>query len=156
LSCCKAELGCCEHITMNSILEHISHRVALLILLSFVLGGIYLATFWPGIATPDTLWQYTQASTGRYDDWHPVLMAFLWSFLQFPSPSTSGYLVFQVTLLCVGFLLVAHGLYRAGFAHGWLIFTAGLIPQVWVFAGVLWKDVLLAAFFLCSVGALLN
>ncbi|MBM6596233.1 hypothetical protein [Microvirga pudoricolor] len=122
--------------------------------LALALAALYLATFWPGMVSPDSLHQFMQAKTGHYDDWHPPLMAFLWSFLVFTQPPGAGYLVFQVVLLCGGLALIAAGPVFAGRRPFWLVLLAGLCPPNWMYAGILWKDVLLAALWLCSVGCL--
>lgn len=38
-----------------------------------------LVVFWPGYVQYDSLAQYRQALSGAYDDWHPPIMAHLWS-----------------------------------------------------------------------------
>jgi len=38
-----------------------------------------LLLFWPGVALFDSVYQYRQALSGTYDDWHPPIMARLWS-----------------------------------------------------------------------------
>src|SRR3569623_2189459 len=38
-----------------------------------------LAIFWPGIALYDSVDQYRQVLSGAYEDWHPPVMARLWS-----------------------------------------------------------------------------
>ncbi|MBI0474114.1 hypothetical protein D9601_01870 [Sphingomonas sp. MA1305] len=35
--------------------------------------------FWPGYVQYDSLAQYEQALSGRYEDWHPPIMAHLWA-----------------------------------------------------------------------------
>ena len=40
-----------------------------------------IAIFYPGLATPDSLDQFQQGLTGHYTDWHPPVMALLWSLL---------------------------------------------------------------------------
>ena len=44
-----------------------------------VLFAVSLALFWPGYVAYDSLAQYAQATSGHYEDWHPPIMARLWS-----------------------------------------------------------------------------
>jgi hypothetical protein len=45
------------------------------------LAGLSLLLFWPGVADYDSVEQFGQAVAGRYDDWHPPIMAALWRLL---------------------------------------------------------------------------
>lgn len=55
-----------------------TRRFAFAALLLFV-GS--LAIYWPGVVTYDGVQQYAEAISGRYDDWHPPIMARLWALL---------------------------------------------------------------------------
>jgi hypothetical protein len=128
---------------------------SVVVLAAMALAAIYLTTFWPGILTTDSMHQFVQARSGNYDDWHPPLMAFFWSFLLFTTPPSAGYLIFQVTLLCLGFALLALSPLLSAKKPFWLALLAAICPPIWIYAGVLWKDILLAALWLCCTGALL-
>lgn len=72
-------------------------RVAVAVAILFV-GS--LALFWPGYVTYDGLAQYRQALSGRYDDWHPPIMAHLWAVFGAHGPAPM--LVAQMMLYWLG------------------------------------------------------
>lgn len=92
------------------------------------MGGV--AALWPGVATWDTLTQYRQAVSGRYDDWHPPVMARLWSGLMALGLGGSGpLLLLQWALLWGGLGLLAAALARAEARRAALaVIAAGLMP----------------------------
>ncbi|MFX6118535.1 hypothetical protein ABTE85_19965, partial [Acinetobacter baumannii] len=53
--------------------------------LTILIGGagllLTLAAFSPGIMTWDSIRQYDQALSGKFDDWHPPAMEGLWRVL---------------------------------------------------------------------------
>lgn len=53
-----------------------------LALLVGVLFALNLALYWPGAMMNDSLNQYKEAVSGRFTDWHPPVMAWLWSVLR--------------------------------------------------------------------------
>lgn len=38
----------------------------------YLIWTLYLLAFWPGQMSPDSLWQWKQAMTGDFHDWHPA------------------------------------------------------------------------------------
>jgi hypothetical protein len=90
-------------------------RPSLLLFVAALLAIACLAAFWPGVATYDTISQYTQATTASYDDWHPPVMARLWAVLLGAGlAGTEPMLVLQWGLLWAGIGLVAAALARSG------------------------------------------
>lgn len=116
----------------------------LLVLVLWLPFGVYLAGFWPGVMTYDSLSQWAQA-TGRlpWTDVHPVL-------------STVGFWV-AAKLGSPAFLAAAHSLFLAAAlaavlravhelgAATWAVYVAGAAvfgaPSVGLFSVSLWKDV---------------
>jgi hypothetical protein len=43
----------------------------------YLLWGL---VFYPGVMTPDSIWQWSQGRSGLYDDWHPYLLSLFYSF----------------------------------------------------------------------------
>ena len=63
----------------------------------------------------DSVSQYTQALDGRYDDWHPPVMARLWALLHKTVGGAGGpMLALQVGLYWFGFGLIAEALAATG------------------------------------------
>ena len=61
-----------------------------------------LALFWPGIAAYDTIVQYREMLSQSYTDWHPPVMARLWSLFAFAGPSAAVLLVIQMAAYWIG------------------------------------------------------
>ncbi len=97
---------------------------------------------WPGIAAYDTVKQYEQALAGVYDDWHPPVMAWLWSrLLVMGAGGTGPMLLAQLGLYWVGLGLLGAGLARSAAPRSaWLVLLAGLSPLVADWMLVVVKD----------------
>jgi hypothetical protein len=91
-------------------------RGAWLWLAMALLAALFSLLFWwPGIVAYDTVRQYDQALAGRYDDWHPPVMARLWAlFLWFRLGGSGPMLLAQVALYWGGLGLLAAALARQG------------------------------------------
>lgn len=96
-------------------------------------AGIWLALVlltWPGIVTYDGMVQYGQALAGRYDDWHPPVMAVLWAFaVRAGLPGSGPVVAIQLAMLWAGLGLLSAALARTGMrlAAG-LVLATGLFP----------------------------
>src|SRR3954452_18115298 len=71
-----------------------------------------LVIWWPGAAMYDSVDQYGQALRGAYDDWHPPIMARLWSLFLLAWPGQAPMFVLQAALYWLGLGLVAAALAR--------------------------------------------
>jgi hypothetical protein len=122
-------------------------QILVLALAGFIIS---LLAFWPGFMEFDSFDQYAQA-IGRepLNDWHPVILAFLWKLLIFVHDGPQPMLLLQLLLYWSGFLYLALHLLQRD--KPWLAVAAILVPFspfLLNFAGVLWKDTQLAlAFF---------
>jgi hypothetical protein len=100
-----------------------------------------LLLFWPGTALFDTVDQYRQALTGDYTDWHPPIMARLWSVFAPLWPGTAPMLLLQLGLYWLGLGLLAAALARRGLrwaACAALAMGAMLLLPGWM--GAILKD----------------
>ena len=70
----------------------------LLALLCGLLALVQLGAFRWGVITPDSAVQYGQALSGRYDDWHPPVTAFLWRQLLHLAPGGAPFLLLDLLL----------------------------------------------------------
>lgn len=134
--------------------EKLSAQDLVALTLIFVVTLIQFMAFGSGFLSPDSLDQYRQALEGRFNDAHPIAMSLIWSLLLPLFPGSLGILILQ--LLIYG--LASWVTYRHFRAKRWsLLFTVvGLSPVVLNFAGVIWKDVLLAAILLLASSLLLG
>jgi hypothetical protein len=111
---------------------------------------ISLLAFWPGFMEFDSFDQYAQAIGKEHlNDWHPVILVFVWKLLIFVHDGPQLMLLLQLLLYWSGFLYLALRLLQRD--KPWLAVAAILVafsPFLVNFAGVLWKDTQLAlAFF---------
>ena len=121
--------------------------------LAFALVQLY-AFHW-GVITPDSVVQYRQALSGRYDDWHPPVTAWLWRQLLHLGPGGAPFLLLDIALYWGALGLIADGL-RA--RHGWaaaaLVILIGLLPIGFGQVGAILKDPLLACLMLMAAALL--
>nr|WP_277998475.1 hypothetical protein [Sphingomonas liriopis] len=110
-----------------------------------------LALFWPGYVAYDSLAQYHQALSGRYDDWHPPVMAHLWSLFGAAGPAPM--LLVQMGLYWSGFgaLAVALTLRRRRHAAFGILIVA-LWPPLLGWQAVVLKDTQMLAALLAGAG----
>ncbi|WP_454912805.1 hypothetical protein [Variovorax gossypii] len=98
--------------------------------------------FFPGFMSSDSFSQYASSQSLSYIDWHPPVMAWVWSILNFIFPGPEGLLYLHLLALWTGLYL---WFFRYRDAKlGIAIILIGILPWVANFSGVLWKDVGLA------------
>lgn len=111
-----------------------------LLLLGF---GLLLALNWPGQMSYDSVVQLTDGRNGQYDSWHPPVMAWLLGLFDSLLPGTGLFLLFTALLLLGAWLLLAWGR-RGGWGLPILTALAFATPQLILYQGTIWKDVLFA------------
>ena len=99
-------------------------------------------TFYPGYMSYDSFQQYLIGKSLVFNDWHPPIMSWVWSILNFFFKGPSGMLAMNLFLLWLSLFLLWN-VYRAK-KYSFLFLLLGLSPQVINLSGVLWKDVGLA------------
>lgn len=98
-----------------------------------------LALFWPGYVAYDSLAQYRQALSGGYDDWHPPVMAHLWSVFGAHGPAPM--LVVQMLLYWFGMGGLAVALTVQGRRHAaFAILAIACWPPLLGWQAVVLKD----------------
>jgi len=109
----------------------------------------------PGIANDDSNSQYAQAVDQRFNDWHPPVMAWLWSVFRLLADGDGPMFCFHVAFYWLGFGLIATALSRAGRPlAAWGTIGVGLFPPFLVTNINILKDVGLAVTFLAAFAAL--
>lgn len=110
--------------------------------------------FRPGVITPDTVFQYGQALTARYDDWHPPVTAWVWRMLMLLfGRGTAPVLLFDLALYWSGAALVALALRREGRrGSAWIALLVAALPIPFGQMGAILKDPLLTACCLAALG----
>jgi hypothetical protein len=124
-------------------------------LASFFLFLANVVSRYPGIGNPDSKYQYAQAMSGYYNDWHPPVMARLWSVLRLFADGDGTLYVLHIFCYWLGFGLIAITLSRCGRrGTGWLLLATGLFPPFLMMNINIHKDVGLAVAFLASFATL--
>lgn len=122
---------------------------------SFVSACTVAALHAPGHVSMDTSIQLHEAQAGRSVSWNPPFMSALLRWLGGGELATTSIVLLQVLLLYGGTLLAAHVLLRSRALAGegtvpvpavLLALAIVLNPVVALYAGIVWKDVLFAAF----------
>lgn len=116
----------------------------------FIYSVIVLA-FYPGFMSYDSINQYSQLlGLIPLNDWHPPAMALLWKLLISMTGLTGSLLIFTVGMFILSSFLLSLYFYKItkNKLASLMPLALLLLPNILTFLGVLWKDVLLAAFFM--------
>ena len=129
----------------------LSHRLRIAIA-ALILFGLSLLIFAPGYVEYDSVGQYAQALTGTYDDWHPPIMARLWSL--FPGQGARPMLVLQLATWWLGLGCIAAAIVdrRPRAALG--VLAVGLVPPWLGWQVAILKDAQMTGAALAAVGIL--
>lgn len=103
---------------------------------------INLIAYYPGFLSSDTIDQYGQSLTGHYSDWHPPVMALVWSLLNKIYQGPQLMLIFQLVMLWAGVYLLLSLLRKARWYV--LVTLVALAPFVQNFAALISKDTQMA------------
>jgi len=123
--------------------------------LSVIIGltcfAFFYYAYFPGVFTPDTVDQYTQALTGHYEDGHPPVMAWLWTRLLWFHRGPEVLLAFHLAMFWMALLILVLTARTASARLSGAFFIVGFAPWVANLIGMLWKDIGLAASWLLCV-----
>jgi hypothetical protein len=126
----------------------IAIAVTLLAMANLVLG-------FPGVSGPDSQDQYAQAVAGQFDDWHPPIMAWLWSVFRLIADGDGPMFCFQVVCYWLGFGLIAMALARAGrLLAASAMLGVALLPPLLTLNVLILKDVSMGVTFLLAFALL--
>jgi hypothetical protein len=120
---------------------------------AFLLCALMLAIWWPGVAMYDSVDQYGQALRGAYDDWHPPIMAHLWSVLLLAEDGQAPMFVLQAALYWLGLGLIAAALARDGAPRAAAaVLALGALPLFAGWQAAVLKDAQMAGALLAATG----
>ncbi len=120
-----------------------------------VLFAFNLLLHFPGKMNSDSNNQYAEAIARSYSDWHPPVMAWLWSGLRFFADGPAPFLTLHLIAYWCGFGLMADGLRRMGHRKtAFLIALSGAFPAFLYVNAFITKDVGMVAAWLSAVGLL--
>ncbi|MBX3594447.1 hypothetical protein [Sphingomonas sp.] len=115
-----------------------------------------LALFWPGYAMFDSVAQFGEVLSGRYDDWHPPVMARLWALLHGMFGGGAGpMLAVHLALYWTGFGLIAGALARDARRRAAVaVIAIGLCPLFLGWQATVLKDAGMAGALIAASGLL--
>ncbi len=139
--------------TAVGILASLLKRPETTALAACLLFALNLHIWYPGKLNPDSQWQYWQAYDHDYSDWHPPIMARLWSGLRLVGDGPAPMFAFQIACYWLGFLLMAFTLSRTGHRYlAWAVLAVGVLPSFVTMNVNILKDVGMAATLLAGFG----
>lgn len=115
-------------------------------------ASAWLVLFHPGFMSADSAGQLLEARRGVYSDWHPPLMAALWSLCEHVVRGPLGMLILQTACFWTGLGLLAARLSAPVVLKACFLVAIGFAPPILSVAGAIWKDVLLVAFLVLAFG----
>jgi hypothetical protein len=118
-------------------------------------GVLTYITYFPGLMSTDSVDQLRQAQTGTFVDWHPPIMAWLWSITNHFIPGPQGFFLFLITLYWLGFGLLLVYFSRLTLPRYLIALLLPFSPIFVNFVGTIWKDVLVFGCFLTALGLIL-
>ncbi|HVU34448.1 MAG TPA: DUF6020 family protein [Opitutaceae bacterium] len=116
----------------------------------------WLANF-PAVMTPDSMSQWQQTLTGRYNDWHPVVHTLLIRVAAFVWPTPAAGIAVHIALMALALAYTLQVVSRLGCGPIPVVLTAALYlhPVDGALLATLWKDVPFTACFLAFTAALI-
>jgi Family of unknown function (DUF6020) len=118
---------------------------------SLIVWSFYLIAFFPGAMTADSIFQWEQAHTGKFNDWHPVMYTFFIMMVTaiWDSPAAIGIAQIIIISIVIGYCLFE--LEKAG-APKWAVWTVSILfavsPVNGIYSITVWKDILYSTFIL--------
>ena len=112
-----------------------------------------IAAGWPGVSQYDSVEQFGQVLSGRYDDWHPPVMARLWALLHPIGGGAGPMMTVQIVCYWLGLGLLAGALAAEDRRHpAWIVLALGALPGFAVWQWSVLKDVQMVAAMLAATG----
>jgi hypothetical protein len=109
--------------------------------IALAIALFFIALFSPGVMTNDSIAQYGQALSGRFNDWHPPVMSLLWACLNRVTQGPAGMLVFHNVLFALALGFLADGLDLPLFGRLLVLITIAFFPPIMSSLAIIWKDV---------------
>src|SRR5471032_1656054 len=112
--------------------------------------GLTLAVFYPGIMTYDAKFIYEDIAKGVLGDWQSPVMTVLWGMIDPIAPGPGSMFLLMATSYWLGFGLLAFAMASRSSRLALLLPLLALTPPAFVFAGIIWRDMLFATTWLLA------
>jgi hypothetical protein len=113
--------------------------------------ALSLAVFYPGYMSIDAEWVY-KTPLDSMGDWQSPIMTLLWRAIDPIAPGSMSMMLLMLALYWGGFALVAFTVARHAAWLGIAAMALAFAPPAFFFAGLIWRDVLFADFWLFAAG----
>ena len=107
--------------------------------------GLSLTVNWPGHLSYDSVIQLLEGRTRVYSGWHPPVMSWLLGAFDALVPGTALFVLLNTTLLYGALFTLLFLVPAPRWVAAPVALLAIITPQLLLFPGVVWKDVLFAA-----------
>ena len=118
-------------------------------------GGLAIYGFYPGLMSPDALFQYAQVKSGQISNLHPPMMAWIWRGTDQMMEGPGGLYLLYMGIYLLASASIAQHLFRSWYKRA-SCFSLLLLPPLTAVLMTVWKDSLLLATLMMSVAAILS
>jgi hypothetical protein len=125
-------------------------RAVPIVVLTLAGFALTLRIFWPGVMTYDAWYVHADIAKGEVGDWQSPVMTALWGAIDPLAPGSASMFVLIATLYWLAFAVLDFALARRSAWLGALAPALALAPPAFVFVGIIWRDILLAASWLLA------
>jgi hypothetical protein len=112
--------------------------------------SLTLLIFYPGVMTYDAKFVYEDIAKGTMGDWQSPVMVWLWGLIDPVAPGAGSMFLLIATTYWAGFGVLSLALASRGKACAPLLPLLAMTPPALAFAGIIWRDVLLATCWLLA------
>src|SRR5262245_61796488 len=109
-----------------------------------------LLIFYPGVMTYDAKFVYEDIAKGTMGDWQSPVMVWLWGVIDPIAPGAGSMFLLIATTYWAGFGVLSLALASRGKVGALLLPLLAMTPPALAFAGIIWRDVLLATCWLLA------
>ncbi len=122
-------------------------------------AAVLVVVFDPGIMSNDSVQSLKQARAFSFTDWHPPIMAIVWSGLDRVIPGPAGMLLAQTVLYAFAAARLCSSAFPAlsERCNRWPVVVAfSLFPPAMSIVGMIWKDVWMSGFLMLALSYLFS
>lgn len=112
--------------------------------------GLTLLVFYPGVMTYDGKYVFEDIAKAVWGDWQSPAMIALWRFINPVAPGSASMFLLIITAYWLAFGLLAMAFVRRAILLAYLLPLLALTPPAFVFAGIIWRDVLFSVTWLLA------
>ena len=112
--------------------------------------GLTLLIFYPGVTTYDAKFVYEDIAKGTVGDWQSPVMVRLWGLIDPIAPGAASMFLLIAATYWLGFGVLSLALAFRDKASALLLPLLAMTPPALALAGIIWRDVMLAACWLLA------